>query len=120
MAEWAAYLGIGAAVGFLAGLLGIGGGVIIVSSLAIMFSHQAFPPEYATTKWARSKRSVHRCQVSIFSKASEPVRNTMGWSGPRSLRNSASVSYVSELGKPVFEKLSSPPMPSLKRLPVVE
>jgi len=46
MGEWAAYLGIGAAVGFFAGLLGIGGGVIIVSSLAIMFTHQAFPPEY--------------------------------------------------------------------------
>src|SRR5689334_13333248 len=46
MAEWAAYLGIGAAVGFFAGLLGIGGGVIIVSSLAVMFTHRAFPPEY--------------------------------------------------------------------------
>jgi uncharacterized membrane protein YfcA len=47
MAEWGAYLGIGAAVGFLAGLLGIGGGTIIVSSLALMFAHQGFPPEYA-------------------------------------------------------------------------
>ena len=46
MAEWAAYLGIGAAVGFFAGLLGIGGGVIIVSSLALMFAHQGFPPDY--------------------------------------------------------------------------
>src|SRR5690349_15682374 len=46
MADWAAYLGIGAAVGFFAGLLGIGGGVIIVSSLAVMFTHQGFPPEY--------------------------------------------------------------------------
>ena len=46
MAEWAAYLGIGAAVGFFAGLLGIGGGTIIVSSLALMFAAQGFPPEY--------------------------------------------------------------------------
>jgi uncharacterized membrane protein YfcA len=46
MAEWGAYLGIGAAVGFFAGLLGIGGGTIIVSSLALMFAHQGFPPEY--------------------------------------------------------------------------
>ena len=46
MGEWAAYLGIGAAVGFFAGLLGIGGGTIIVSSLALMFAHQGFPPEY--------------------------------------------------------------------------
>jgi uncharacterized membrane protein YfcA len=46
MAELAAYLAIGAAVGFFAGLLGIGGGTIIVSSLAIMLSAHGFPPEY--------------------------------------------------------------------------
>jgi uncharacterized membrane protein YfcA len=46
MAEFGAYLAIGAAVGFFAGLLGIGGGTIIVSSLALMFAAQGFPPEY--------------------------------------------------------------------------
>ena len=46
MGELGAYLAIGAAVGFFAGLLGIGGGTIIVSSLALMFAHQGFPPEY--------------------------------------------------------------------------
>jgi len=46
MAEVAAYLAIGAAVGFFAGLLGIGGGTIIVSSLALMFAARAFPPEF--------------------------------------------------------------------------
>lgn len=46
MAEAAAYLAIGAAVGFFAGLLGIGGGTIIVSSLALMFAAQGFPSEY--------------------------------------------------------------------------
>jgi len=46
MAEAAAYLAIGAATGFFAGLLGIGGGTIIVSSLALMFAAQGFPPEY--------------------------------------------------------------------------
>jgi uncharacterized membrane protein YfcA len=46
MAEAAAYLAIGAAVGFFAGLLGIGGGVIIVSSLALMFAQQGFAPQY--------------------------------------------------------------------------
>lgn len=45
-AELAAYLGIGAAVGFFAGLLGIGGGIIIVSSLALMFAAQGFPAPY--------------------------------------------------------------------------
>ena len=46
MAEAAAYLAIGAATGFFAGLLGIGGGTIIVSSLALMFAAQSFPAEY--------------------------------------------------------------------------
>jgi uncharacterized membrane protein YfcA len=46
MAELAAYFGIGLVVGFLSGLLGIGGGIVIVSSLAIMFAGHAFPPAY--------------------------------------------------------------------------
>ena len=46
MAELGAYLAIGAIVGFFAGLLGIGGGTIIVSSLALMFAAQGFPPQY--------------------------------------------------------------------------
>ena len=46
MAEAAAYLAIGAATGFFAGLLGIGGGTIIVSSLAVMFAAQGFPADY--------------------------------------------------------------------------
>ncbi|HUQ28743.1 MAG TPA: sulfite exporter TauE/SafE family protein [Usitatibacter sp.] len=44
LAELGAYLGIGAVVGFFAGLLGIGGGIIIVSSLALMFAAQGFAP----------------------------------------------------------------------------
>jgi uncharacterized membrane protein YfcA len=46
MAELAAYFGIGIVVGFLSGLLGIGGGIVIVSSLAIMFAAHDFPPAY--------------------------------------------------------------------------
>lgn len=46
MAELAAYLAIGAATGFFAGLLGIGGGTIIVSSLALMFAAQGFPAPF--------------------------------------------------------------------------
>jgi uncharacterized membrane protein YfcA len=44
LAELSIYLAIGAATGFFAGLLGIGGGMIIVSSLALIFSAQGFPP----------------------------------------------------------------------------
>lgn len=46
LGELAAYLGIGVAVGFFAGLLGIGGGVIIVSALALMFAEHGFAPRY--------------------------------------------------------------------------
>ena len=46
MAELATYLGIGAIVGFFAGLLGIGGGIIIVSTLALMFAAHGFPAPY--------------------------------------------------------------------------
>ena len=46
VAELAAYLGIGAVVGFFAGLLGIGGGIIIVSALALMFAAHGFPASH--------------------------------------------------------------------------
>ena len=46
LAEIASYLGIGAIVGFFAGLLGIGGGIIIVSSLALMFKAHGYAPDY--------------------------------------------------------------------------
>ena len=46
LAEIASYLGIGAIVGFFAGLLGIGGGIIIVSSAALMFKAHGFVPDY--------------------------------------------------------------------------
>lgn len=43
MEWWFAYLLIGAMVGFLAGLLGIGGGMIIVPLLVFVFSARSFP-----------------------------------------------------------------------------
>ncbi|MGH8708923.1 MAG: sulfite exporter TauE/SafE family protein [Burkholderiales bacterium] len=46
MQWWWAYLGIGAAVGFLAGLLGIGGGMVMVPMLFFVFSAKGFPPEH--------------------------------------------------------------------------
>ena len=44
--EWAAYLGIGALVGFAAGLLGIGGGVVMVPLLVLVFSAHGLPSEH--------------------------------------------------------------------------
>ena len=43
---WLAYLAIGALVGFLAGLLGIGGGMVMVPMLVFVFSAKGFPAEH--------------------------------------------------------------------------
>jgi uncharacterized membrane protein YfcA len=43
---WWAYLAIGLAVGFLAGLLGIGGGMVMVPALALLFRAIGFPAEH--------------------------------------------------------------------------
>ena len=45
MEWWLAYLLLGALVGFFAGLLGIGGGLIMVPVLAFIFGAQEFPPD---------------------------------------------------------------------------
>lgn len=46
LAQLGAYLAVGVLVGFFAGLLGIGGGIIIVSALALMFAAQNFAPQF--------------------------------------------------------------------------
>lgn len=43
---WVAYLAIGAFVGFAAGLLGIGGGMVMVPLLVFVFGLQGFPAEH--------------------------------------------------------------------------
>lgn len=43
--EWLAYLGIGALVGFAAGLLGIGGGAVMVPLLVFVFAGAGIAPE---------------------------------------------------------------------------
>jgi len=45
MEYWWAYLAIGAAVGFFAGLLGIGGGMVMVPMLFFVFTSKGFPTE---------------------------------------------------------------------------
>lgn len=46
MLEWAAYLALGLFAGFVAGLLGVGGGLIIVPVLTFIFAAQHFPEQY--------------------------------------------------------------------------
>jgi uncharacterized membrane protein YfcA len=46
MEWWGAYLAIGVTVGFLAGLFGIGGGMIMVPMLVFVFTAKGFPAEH--------------------------------------------------------------------------
>lgn len=46
MQWWLAYLGIGFAVGFFAGLLGIGGGAVLVPMLVLVFTAHELPAEH--------------------------------------------------------------------------
>jgi uncharacterized membrane protein YfcA len=46
MEWWVAYFAIGLIVGFLAGLLGIGGGALMVPMLVFVFTAQSLPPEH--------------------------------------------------------------------------
>lgn len=46
MEWWLGYLGVGAVVGFFAGLLGIGGGAVIVPMLVMLFEAQGLPKEH--------------------------------------------------------------------------
>ncbi|WP_243372122.1 sulfite exporter TauE/SafE family protein [Geotalea sp. SG265] len=43
---WLSYVGLGAFAGVLAGLLGVGGGLVIVPVLSFIFVHQQLPPEH--------------------------------------------------------------------------
>lgn len=44
--EWLVYLGVGAGAGILAGLLGVGGGVVIVPALVFAFTGLGYPAEH--------------------------------------------------------------------------
>jgi uncharacterized membrane protein YfcA len=46
MEWWAWYLAVGAFVGFFAGLLGVGGGLVTVPALAMIFGAQRFPADH--------------------------------------------------------------------------
>ena len=46
MSAWLLYLALGAFAGILAGLLGVGGGLVIVPLLTFIFTSQGLPPEH--------------------------------------------------------------------------
>ena len=85
--EWLlAYLGIGVVVGFLAGLLGIGGGAVTVPLLVWAFGAQALPGEHVIrlalgTSMAvifftsLSSMRAHQKRGAVDWKISRPVRS---------------------------------------------
>ena len=69
MTYWLTYGALGAFVGFIAGLLGIGGGGVIVPVLVIVFGMQAVPHEHVmhialATAMADGLAAAHRQQVT--------------------------------------------------------
>lgn len=59
--EWVvAYLALGAVVGFMAGLLGIGGGGIMVPILTAIFAAQGTPPDPPGSYGSRNLYGLYR------------------------------------------------------------
>ena len=67
-------LGMGAIAGTLAGLLGIGGGIIIVPVLALVFAAQGISKAFRTGLWGPTKQVL---------RASAPMCSCMSPLAPR-------------------------------------
>ena len=69
-----AYLGIGAAAGVFAGLLGVGGGLVIVPLLVIAFTRQGLPGADADASGARHFDGEHRLHFDRQPAGARPAR----------------------------------------------
>jgi uncharacterized membrane protein YfcA len=76
--EWLAYLGIGALVGFAAGLLGIGGGVVLVPLLVWVFTSHALPAEHVL-HFALGTALAAMVFTSIASMLAHAARGAVDW-----------------------------------------
>ena len=72
---WLAYPVLGAAVGFFAGLLGVGGGGIMVPMLTTFFLAQGFPQSQVVT-WRSALDGGHRADLGV-----QPACAPRAWSG---------------------------------------
>jgi uncharacterized membrane protein YfcA len=69
---------IGTCTGFLAGLLGIGGGMIMVPFVTIILTHRGFPPDY-TVKAAVATSLATICFTSLSSVRAHARRDAVLW-----------------------------------------
>ncbi|MBC5783212.1 sulfite exporter TauE/SafE family protein [Ramlibacter sp. USB13] len=74
-----ALLLIGTCTGFLAGLLGIGGGMVMVPFVTMILSHKGFPPEY-TVKMAVATSLATIAFTSVSSVRAHNKRGAVLWS----------------------------------------
>jgi len=78
MSWWPAYLVIGATVGFFAGLLGIGGGMVMVPMLVFVFAEQGFPAEHLL-HLALATAMATIVFTSLSSVRAHHVRGSVDW-----------------------------------------
>jgi uncharacterized membrane protein YfcA len=84
MTELLAYLGTGALAGLLAGLLGVGGGLVIVPALAALFSLRDFPTD-SLMHFAIGTSLATIVPTSIASLLSHHRRGAIHWQAVRGL-----------------------------------
>ncbi len=73
------YAGIGIAAGILAGLLGIGGGIIIIPSLVYVFSAYAVVPHDALMQYVVGTSLAAIITTTVFSLYAQYHRGTLSW-----------------------------------------
>ena len=78
MEWWPAYLALGAVVGFFAGLLGIGGGLIMVPVLTFIFSAQHFPAD-RILHLALGTTMATIIFTSVFSLRTHHIHGAVNW-----------------------------------------
>jgi uncharacterized membrane protein YfcA len=69
---------LGVVTGFIAGLLGIGGAMVMVPFVTVVLAHRGFPPEY-TVKMAVATSLATICFTSLSSMRAHHVRGAVRW-----------------------------------------
>ena len=110
MTAWLLYLGLGAFAGVLAGLLGVGGGLVIVPMLTFIFTSQGVPPEHLL-HLALGTSLASIMFTSISSLRAHHARGAVDWIVVR--RISAGIMIGTLFGSWVAAQLSTPILKAL-------